>query len=148
MIRSVLHYGFTVSDLEEAISFFRDLLGFELTVLRKDVTGYVEKVVGMPGTWMQIAEVTAPDGSIIELIEYTAPKGEKINSKTCNPGVGHIAFVVDNLQGMYQDLSAKGVQFVNPPIFIEYGPHKGMGVCYLKGPDGITLEFLEPAKAT
>jgi hypothetical protein len=45
---------------------------------------------------------------------------------------------------MYEDLSKKGVKFVNPPVWAPGNDGKGRwAVCYLRGPDGITLELIE-----
>ncbi|MGD0662986.1 MAG: VOC family protein, partial [Syntrophorhabdales bacterium] len=67
-----------------------------------------------------------------------------IDLNTSNPGVAHIAFGVSNIEQMYEDLSKKGVKFVNPPVWAPGNDGKGRwAVCYLRGPDGITLELIE-----
>jgi len=45
---------------------------------------------------------------------------------------------------MYDDLMGKGVEFNHPPVWVPGNDGKGRwGVCYLKGPDDITLELVE-----
>ena len=146
MIKGIQHFSFTVSNLEETIHFFHDLLGLEVTPLREAKGEHIEKIIQMPGASLRIRNVIAPDNGTIEFIEYVVPKGDRIDLKTCNAGVAHIAFVVDDIQKMYNDLTAKGVQFNSPPLWTKSGIRKGWGQCYLKGPDGITLEFMEPPK--
>ena len=146
MIKNIQHFSFSVSNLEDALHFFCDLLGLEATPVRDVKGAFIEKVVQMPGAWLRISNVITPDNGQIELIQYAAPKGKKLDLKTCNVGVAHAAFVVDDIQKMYDDLTAKGVQFNNPPLPVEVGPNKGMLICYLKGPDGIALEFMEMPK--
>jgi catechol 2,3-dioxygenase-like lactoylglutathione lyase family enzyme len=89
--------------------------------------------------------VKVPDGNSLELIEYLAPKGQKIDLRTCNPGVPHVGLVVDDIQELYEDLSANGVKFVNPPY---WGGQSvagwGWRVCFLRGPDGISIELMQP----
>ena len=143
MIRGIQHFSFTVSNLEDTIHFFHDLLGLEVTPIRELKGEHIEKLIQIPGAWLRIINVTTPFNGNIELIEYLAPKGSKIDLRTCNAGVAHIAFTVDDIDKMYDELTAKGVKFNHPPLRVESGPRKGMGVCYLKGPDGITLEFME-----
>ena len=88
--------------------------------------------------------VRLPDGKNIELIEYLTPKGATIDLATCNTGVAHIAFNVGEIQQMHEELSSKGVEFVSPPVWAPSNDGKGQwAVCYLRGPDGITLEFIE-----
>ncbi|MBM4334156.1 MAG: VOC family protein, partial [Deltaproteobacteria bacterium] len=141
MIRCIQHFSFTVSNLEEAIHFFSDILGLEATPIIEVRDELTAKVVGMPGVWLRGSFMLTPGNGTIELIQYVTPKGERIDLNTCNVGVAHISFEVDDIEEMYKDLIAKGVKFVSPPVWGKKGVLKGRGSCYLKGPDGITLEF-------
>ncbi len=147
MVNYVQHFGLTVSNLDEALHFFRDLLGLEATEVRETSGERPEIILGIKGASLRLAIVKVPDGNNIEVIEYLNPKGTKLDLRTCNPGVPHIAFVVDDIQKMYEDLGAKGVKFVNPPYWggtSVAGP--GWGVCFLRGPDGISIELMQPPK--
>ncbi len=147
MPKRVQHFGLTVSDLDESLHFFCGLLGLEATPVRETSGERPETILGMKGVSLRLAVVKVPDGNNIELIQYLAPKGKKIDLRTCNPGVPHISLVVDDIQKMYDDLGAKGVKFVNPPYWggqSVAGP--GWGVCFLRGPDGISIELMQPPK--
>lgn len=146
MIKGIQHISFTVSNLKEALKFFRDVLGLPTTPVREVGGERIEKITGFPGARLLISNVITPDSGNVELIEYVAPKGEQIDLKTCNTGVAHLGFVVEDVQKFYDDLSAKGVQFHHRPLWAEAGALKGWGICYFKGPDGITLEAMEPPK--
>jgi len=144
MIKSTEHFSFTVSNLNDGLHFFCDLLGLKATPVMDVINEGVQKIVGMPGAHLRISLVQIPDNKNIELIEYVKPKGKKLDLRTCNTGVAHVAFVVDDIQKMYDDLSKKGVKFNNPPILVPGVDGKGRWtVCYLKGPDDITLELIE-----
>ncbi|HUJ67989.1 MAG TPA: VOC family protein [Syntrophorhabdales bacterium] len=144
MIESTEHFSFTVSSLEETLHFFCDLLGLKATPITDVENEDVRKIIGMPGASLRISLVEIPDTKKIELIEYVKPKGKTIDLNTSNPGVAHIAFSVSNIEQMYEDLSKKGVKFVNPPLWAVSNDGKGRwAVCYLRGPDGITLEMIE-----
>ena len=144
MIESTEHFSFTVSSLEETLHFFCDLLGLKATPIIDVENEDVRKIIGMPGASLRISLVEIPDTKKIELIEYVKPKGKSIDLNTSNPGVAHIAFAVSNIDQMYEDLSKKGVKFVNPPVWAPGNDGKGRwAVCYLRGPDGITLEMIE-----
>lgn len=144
MIKSTEHFSFTVSDLDESLHFFRDLLGLEATPAALVESEQVQRVVGMPGARLRISLVRLPDGKNIELIEYVEPRGAAVDLATCNTGVAHIAFNVEGIEKMYEELSAKGVKFVSAPVWAPGNDGKGQwAVCYLRGPDGITLEFIE-----
>ncbi len=144
MITSTEHFSFTVSNINDTLRFFCDLLGLQATPIIEVDSSDVQKIVGIPDASLRIAIVQVPDNKNIELIEYVRPKGKKIDLKPCNAGVAHVAFQVDNIQKMYKDLSGKGVEFVNPPVWVPGNDGKGKwGVSYLKGPDGITVELVE-----
>jgi glyoxylase I family protein len=144
MIKAVNHFSFTISDIEKALHFFRDQLGLPATPVIEVAKKEVQRIVGMPGALLRISIVKIPGGSSMELIEYVRPEGKKIDSASCNPGVAHIAFEVDDIERIYHDLSNKGVSFVNPPVWASGNDGTGYwGVSYLKGPDDITVELIE-----
>jgi len=144
MIKSTEHFSFTVSNLNDSLHFFCDLLGLKATPVIEVDDEDLQKIVGIPGARLRLSLVQVPDNKNIELIEYVKPRGKKLDLKTSNTGVAHLAFVVDNIQKMYDDLSKKGVKFNSPPILVPGNDGKGRwAVCYLKGPDDITLELIE-----
>lgn len=144
MIKSAEHFSFTVGNIEAAIHFFRDLLGLSTTPVAEVDSRHVRQIVGMREAVLKISLVLIPDGTRIELIEYVRPEGRKVDSKPCNPGVAHIAFLVDDIQQAYEELTSKGVRFVNTPVWAPGNDGKGeWGVSYIKGPDDITIELIE-----
>jgi catechol 2,3-dioxygenase-like lactoylglutathione lyase family enzyme len=144
MIKATEHFSFTVSNMETALHFFCDLLGLKATPVMPVENPEVQTIVGMPQASLRISIVQVPGGTNIELIEYVRPKGCVIDSTSCNPGTAHIAFQIDDMQKMYQDLSQKGIRFVNPPVWLPGNDGTGRwGVAYLRGPDGITVELVE-----
>ena len=144
MIQALEHFSFTVSSMGAALHFFRDLLGLHAAPVAEVETKEVQKIVGIPDALLRIGLIQVPGGATIELIEYVRPAGRTIDSRPCNPGAAHIAFLVDDIQKTYQDLSSKGVRFVNPPVWAPGNDGKGRwGVSYLKGPDDITVELVE-----
>ena len=119
-------------------------LGLKATPIMEVDSKEVQTIVGMPGAHLRISIVQVPGNANIELIEYVKPVGKKIDSKSCNPGAAHIAFLVDDMQKAFEDLSRKGIRFVNPPVWLPGNDGKGKwGVAYLKGPDDITVELVQ-----
>ncbi len=144
MIKGTEHFSFTVGNMDAALHFFCELLGLKATPVMEIEDKDVQKIVGMPGALLRISIVQIPDRNNLELIEYVRPEGTKIDSKSCNPGAAHIAFQVDDIQTMYQNLTGKGIRFINPPVWLPGNDGKGLwGVSYLKGPDDITVELVE-----
>lgn len=147
MITGMHHFSFTVSNLEEAIHFFCDILGLKADPPWEMKDNPIEKIVGMPGTWLKLCNVLTPDDNVIELIEYVSPKGKTIDLSTCNTGVAHLGFKVDDIQKTYKELMQKGLKFDQGPIPIPSEPGAPLAVLgYIKGPDNITMEFIGPLK--
>lgn len=149
-VRGVFHTGLTVSDLERSIAFYRDLLGLELVKRWESSQPYLRTIVGFPDAELRIAFLRVPgmdagvSGHHLELLEYREPRGTRGDASTCNPGNVHVAFVVADLDATYRELSARGVRFMSPPVDIAHGGNKGGKAVYLRDPDDITLELLQP----
>ena len=146
MITAVQHISFTVSNIDEARSFFTDKLGLEANEIREVSGERVEKIIGFSDLKMRITNIILPDNGNVELIEYVSPKGNKIDLATCNTGVAHVGFMVDDVEKTYKEWKAKGVQFVYEPQWASGGALKGWGISYFRGPDGITMEIMEAPK--
>ncbi len=145
MYTSVNHTSFTVSDVDRSVAFYTDVLGMKLLNVSEREPGFSELVTGIPGAHLKIAYVEVVDYRI-ELIQYLVPPAEKIDTRTCNVGSAHVAFNVDDLQGMYQEMSAKGVVFVSEPrASFRPAPTRAARRCTWKTRTRIPLEFIEPA---
>ena len=73
-MHGIHHYGRVVSDMERALGFYRDLLGFE-EVVDEDLVGEaIDAQVAIHGAHLRtVMLVRAPNGPMLELIE-TTPK--------------------------------------------------------------------------
>ena len=95
------HLEFLVDDLEEAVKYFTEKLGFKL-VRRFDVGWGFGKAV----------EVKAPNGTeIFELHQVTDEFKEQIKKAPGWAYFNHIAFEVEDLDKEYEELKSKGVYF-------------------------------------
>lgn len=150
MIVDTWHFSFTVADIEQSIEFYRDILGLELVHRQEQANAYTRKFVGYPDAHLKVAQFRlagvrpARSGHLLELVEYVAPKGQKVDTRTLNPGTAHLAFEVDDIQAEYQRMVARGVRFRSEPVAIEAGINKGGYTVYFLDPDDITLEIIQP----
>lgn len=153
-VTGILHTGLTVSDLDRSIAFYRDLLGLELIARWDSRQPYLRAIVAYPDAELRIALLRLPgsgDGAPshhIELLEYRQPRGRRGDANTYNPGNGHVAFMVADIDRTYAELSAKGVRFKSAPVPITHGRNTGAKGVYLFDPDDITLELIQPAPRT
>jgi lactoylglutathione lyase len=137
------HTSFTVSNVERAVSFYQDILGFKLLSLAERPPWFSELATGIKGAHLKTAYLEAPGGHRLELIQYLNPPGVKLDTRTNNVGSAHLALNVDDLHKMYQELKAKGMRFQGEPIEIPAGPNKGNWMVYLLDPDDFTLELIQ-----
>jgi len=122
MVGKVDHIGIAVSNLDETLKLYTDILGLELhgteTVAEQKV-----RVAFLPvgDTEIELLESTDPDGPIAKFIES---KGQ---------GIQHIAFSVTDIEAALAELKEKGVRLIDEK------PRYGAG--------GARIAFLHP-KAT
>ena len=143
-IRRVDHTGFTVSSLETSLAFWVDVLGFRhLYTWTFDRGPFIEQLVGVPGAGMRLAMVEGP-GHMIELLEYTSPDDRQIfKPRSSDVGSVHLAFYVVNIDALLARLASVGWLTVGEVQTVESGERRGLRLIYVRGPDGITLEFLQ-----
>jgi catechol 2,3-dioxygenase-like lactoylglutathione lyase family enzyme len=142
-IIAVDHTGFTVSNLEHSLAFWRDVLGFELSHRPHQTGELASEITGVPGAEIAIA-VLKGYGHKIELLEYLAPPDRrKIELRPCDVGFVHVALAVDNLDSILSAIAASGWKAAGKPQTLTAGPNAGKRVVYVRDPDGTTIEFMQ-----
>lgn len=146
----VWHFSFTVSDIDASVTFYRDVLGFELIHRQDQSNEYTRRLVGYPDAELRIAQLVVPgqprgiSTHDLELVQYVVPKGEKFGAARHRPGASHLAVCVRDAVNEYQRLVEHGVRFVSAPQQITAGVNTGGFTCYFLDPDDITLELVQP----
>ncbi len=143
MITGFNHSGFVVADLEGMVRFYRDTL--RLTVLREidSQAGPDGDHTGIPGAHRYLVFVGKPEGEhALELVHYIEPPAPEGHLQRNQLGSAHVAFNVEDLSGLYRELSAAGMRFVTPPIWRAGPDGSTTGVCYAQDPEGNWLGFI------
>lgn len=140
------HTGYTVSDLDRSLAFYRDVLGCEVIATQEKEGGYLAAIVGYPDAHVRMAHLRVPGSEhVIELFEYISPAGGTADVAPRNVGASHLCFIVTDLRMMYEQLVEQGVtSFVSPPVEVDTGINRGGLGLYLRDPDGITVEIFQP----
>ncbi|MGP4021456.1 VOC family protein [Saccharopolyspora sp. 5N708] len=144
-IRKVDHTGITVASLADSLEFWVGVLGFKhLYTTRFPNDPFIENVVGVPGAALVLAMVEGP-GHSIELLEYSAP-GERhiMKPRSCDVGSVHVALLVDDLDALLDRMKQAGWNPVGTPQTVVEGERAGLRLVYVRGPDGATVELLQP----
>ncbi len=144
-IIAVDHTGITVSNLERSVAFWRDVLGFELSHRAHHSGDLASEVTGVPGADISLV-VLKGYGHKIELLEYLAPpdRREHVDLRPCDVGSVHVALTVDNLDAVLNAIAASGWQAPGKTQTLKTGPNAGKRVVYVRDPDGVTIEFMQP----
>lgn len=151
MIIGLLHHGITVSNIEDAIAWYRDVLGLEFIHRQRQENAYTPILVGVPGAVLEVAQLKVPSPlprlstHELELIQYVSQGTDGDPVPVNQVGTAHLAFLVTDIQELYDKARTRGAVFRNPPTAITEGANEGGYGCYLHDPDGNTLEFIQPS---
>src|SRR5579872_7343704 len=141
------HTGLTVNSLERSLAFYRDLLGFEVVFAWNPKADYIGELVGYPDVDLHAAILRIPGSDVfLELVEYRGVAQVAVDMRNGNVGNAHIAFNVDELEPLYQRLTASGVRSVSAPVTPTIGPNRGGRAVYLIDPDGFRVELIETSR--
>ena len=137
------HIGFTVSSLDRAVEWYTFFLD-EPPVLR-DIWDfdYVGRMVGYPDVKIACAFWNLSRDVTLELVEYIEPKPGTVEMETNNVGNAHLCLTVNDLDADFERLRGR-VAFRHPePVVIPWGPYKGGKACYVRDPDGISIQLMQ-----
>jgi catechol 2,3-dioxygenase-like lactoylglutathione lyase family enzyme len=151
VIESVLPPALTVSNMERALAFYRDLLGFSVAAElppeaeRARWDAYHEQVSQIPGARIRVVYMQAPDGEThLELIEYVEPKeAPRPRPSFATPGTAIVALGVRDSAAAVERLRAAGVEVVADPVHYRTDEGEESYTTYLYDPDGNALCLFE-----
>lgn len=113
------HIGIAVSNLEESIAYYENVLGLKCYAVEEVKDQKVKTAFFQVGdTKIELLESTDSDGPIGKFVEK---KG---------PGMHHIAFAVDNTDNALKDIEAKGIRLIDKQS--------------RQGAEGLKIGFLHP----
>lgn len=129
-IKRINHVAIAVSDIEQALAFWRDALGLDLHHV-EDVPSQKSVVAFMPvgDSEVELVKPTAEDTGVAKFI---AERGG---------GMHHLCFEVDNIGEMLAHLKSKGVRLINEsPLEL---PGRKMAFVHPKSTGGVLVELYE-----
>lgn len=132
------HIMISTDDYDATIAWYRDMLGFEVvhqwTVpeLPDLKLGYIER-----------------NGFVIEVVETPEARSERqrpadLGEALTDRGIGHLAFLVADVDAVAAELKARGAEFLVEPTSF---PDSGRRLIFIFDNGGNILEFLTPLSA-
>jgi len=122
MLKQLTQVNVWVHDQDEALEFYTKKLGFEL---REDVTvpemgNFRWLTVGVPGQDVALVLMAVPGPPV-----FDAETRDQINALMAKGAAGGLFFSTDDCRGTYEELKARGVEFMQEPTEQPYGIDAG-----------------------
>ena len=122
-VQKLLHTRMRVSDMEETIRFYTEVLGLEV----------LERKTSPRGSHLAFLRVPNSE-ELIELCSFPASGPVKVQEDLV-----HLAFQVDNLDDTVRTLTEKGIQITDGPTKTSSGSR----FIFIDAPDGYEIELIE-----
>ena len=123
MIKKLLHTRMRVSDMEETLRFYRDILRLSVVERKKSSRG------------SDLAFLSVPNSDeLIELCSF--PASGKV---LVQEDLVHLAFEVDDLDRTMAYLKEKGIPITDGPTVTSSGSR----FCFIDAPDRYEIELIE-----
>lgn len=137
------HAGIVVPDLERAIEFYCDALGY--TVLQRidwnsAEVDWPEKVTGVANSAVRGVQLQGENG-FLELFEWVRPQATDHPANANSYGITHLAFQVTDIMTVYERFLAAGGTAHGQPSPVG----KAIAI-YCRDPFGNIIELLEIVK--
>lgn len=133
------HAALSVRDMEQAIAFYRDVVGME-KVFDREFDEPMARLIGVPGTQVRIVHMRLGD-SVVELFDYRHPTGRapRPDAQQSDYGLTHIGFIVEDFWATYRHLQAHGARPLGEAVEIR----PGVFVAYFRGAEDEVIEIRE-----
>ncbi|MDF1609467.1 VOC family protein [Hoeflea sp. YIM 152468] len=147
-VRGINHIGLTVPDIDEAESFFTDVLGCEKATsfgpFRDDSGTFMQDLLDVDPRAVvnQITLMRCGFGSNIELFSYDAPDQQTVRPRNSDIGGHHLAFYVDDIDAAAAYFKEQGIRTLMGPFPVTEGPAAGQSILYFFAPWGLQLEAI------
>lgn len=146
--RTFSHIGITVPDLEKAVEFYSNVMGWQVIMQPTEIKEENETAIGKMcidvfGTgWetFRIAHMATGDKIGIELFEFRQSKEQKPVFNPFGTGLFHFSVQDPDIEGLVKRIvEAGGKQRM--PIRAYYPEEKPFRMCYVEDPFGVVFEI-------
>lgn len=130
-VKQINHVAIVVKDIEEALHFWRDGLGLEVTHV-EDVPDQESIVAFLPtgDAEVELVKPTSNESGVGRFLERSGP------------GLHHICFEVDDIQSYIERLTEHGVQLINSVPVVGTGG-KLIAFVHPESTHGVLIELYE-----
>ena len=141
MLKATRHVGIVVRDLEAMLAFYRDFLRLEVQIDFREKGEFIDTIQALDGVDLRMVKLSLPDGSLIELLcDDGHPPAELSPRRLCDPGLGHVAFTVEDVEEMYREFRTRGFETLSAPVTSPDGKAR---LFFGRDPEGNLLELVQ-----
>ena len=142
MANTARHVGIVVKDLAKTTDFWTNLIGFKLHIDAIEQSPYIDELLGIPNPGLRTVKLIDENGFIIELLAFANhPAKDNWEGSLATTGLTHIALTVSDLESLTIKLKENNYKFISE---IKKSPNGAVKVVFVKGPEGLMLELVEP----
>lgn len=147
---SLHHHGVSVTDLDSAVEFYRDVLGFEVLDRYTLSDDALSTAIGGDEMTGHFVQLDAGAGRV-ELIEYETGDANDVEgdrdgddgndvrgAAVYHSGAKHLGLETDDIEEFYESLP-DDVETISEP----QTTGSGTKICFVRDPDGNPVEILE-----
>ena len=129
-IKKINHVAIAVSDVDQALVFWRDALGLKVDHI-EDVPSQKSRVVFLPvgDSEIELVNPTSEDTGMAKFIEERGG------------GLHHLCFEVDDIDSMLEELTSKGIRLINEKALDL--PGRRMAFVHPKSTNGVLVELYQ-----
>ena len=143
---TVDHVGLTVTDLDAAIAWYRDVFGLEVLQGPSVIGGEEDRVRDIFGPGVadfRLAYLGTETGARLQLFEFTEPAVERRTEsfEYWRTGISHLGLACVDVAEAVARLEAHGGRRRSAI----HGAPPGPVYCYCEDPDGNVIELITPA---
>ncbi|MEX2236523.1 MAG: methylmalonyl-CoA epimerase [Dehalococcoidia bacterium] len=133
MIKRIHHVGIVVRTIDEALPFYRDTLGLEVTLDQVvEDQGVRAVLLRLGDNELELLEPVRPDTGVARFLEKQG-------------GLHHVCFLTDDIEGEMGRLNAGGVELIDKE------PRIGVAgrICFMhpRANNGVLIEYAQPLAA-
>jgi catechol 2,3-dioxygenase-like lactoylglutathione lyase family enzyme len=145
MIERIFHFNINCSNLDESLIFYQKL-GFQVILdfregmeSKEMAEAFGMEVADLKGVHLRIGDNTS--ATRVDLLEFKnpAPTGSPY-PHLYHTGIARMCLKTTDIEQDYQDLKAKGIEFISEPKLL---PGTTVKIVCFKDPDGTFIELLE-----
>lgn len=142
LTKGVFQVGVLVSDVDECLKLFCDLLGMKVVF---EARNQIQRAKGLSGVEEQVMNVLmlhGEDGAELEIHQYVSPKAkEREPMNHSDLGSMHFMLKVKDMEKVVEGVTALGYEMMTSVVQSSVMPD--FKYAYFRGPDGMMVELHE-----